>query len=243
MRYWSAYVPEGNGIAERCHHTVKRIATRSHCLIAEAMYWYNVTLKDNETPSSMPANDIYQYEQRVMGIDPKPSPPEVRSNACQVGEPVRVKPPNCRCTTRFCKGQVDGVISPQIVLVNDTPHHVKDLRRRDELAVTEEDESDTLSGSEIRVMVTCESEGQHSSAQLMSEEDTKDENDQASGNGGNMENLTTTKHPTTQRRSTWQKQVVPSCHICDRDSWGECSENWDENRHTPQCKRQCICSV
>ncbi len=37
--------------------------------------------------------------------------------------------------------------------------------------------------------MTCESEGQHSSAQLMSEEDTKDEDDQTSGDRGNVANL------------------------------------------------------
>ena len=159
MRYRSAYVPEGNGIAEQCHHTVKRITARLHCSITEAMYWYIATPEDNETPCSMPASGIFQYEQRVKGIDPNPSSPEARSNAYQVGEPVWVKPLDCRCTTRFCKGQVDGVISPQTVLVNGTPHQVKHLRRRDESAVTEEDESDTLSGSEMGVLVTCESEG------------------------------------------------------------------------------------
>ena len=69
MRYQSAYVPEGNSIVEQCHHTVKRIAMRSS--IAEAVYWYNAIPKDNETMSSAPVN----------GMDPKLSPPEVRSNA------------------------------------------------------------------------------------------------------------------------------------------------------------------
>ena len=59
----------------------------------------------------------------------------------------------------------------------------------------EEDESDTLSGSEMGVMVTCESEGQHSSALSMSEEDTEDENDQTSGDRGNVGNLME-EHPT-----------------------------------------------
>ena len=71
MRYRSVYVPEGNGIAERCHHTVKRIAVRSRCSVAEAIYWYNVTPKDNETLSCAPVNGIYQYEQCVKGIDPQ----------------------------------------------------------------------------------------------------------------------------------------------------------------------------
>ena len=129
MRYRSAYVSEGNGIAERCHRTVKRIAVRSRCSIAEAVFWYNATPKDIETPSSAPANCIYQYEQRMKGIDPEPSPPEDRSNVFQNGEPVWFKPPDSRCTARIYKGRVDGVISPETVLVNGTPHHVKDMHQ------------------------------------------------------------------------------------------------------------------
>ena len=59
------------------------------------MYWYNATPKDNETLSSVPANGIYQFEQRVKGIDPKQSLPDIRSNAYQVGEPVWVEPLDC----------------------------------------------------------------------------------------------------------------------------------------------------
>ena len=69
---------------------------------------------------------------------------------------------------------------------------MKDLCRREESAITEVDESDTLSGNEMGVMVTCESEGQHSSAQITSEED---EDDQTSGDEGNAGNLTEA-HPT-----------------------------------------------
>ena len=87
MLYQSAYVPEGNSIVEQCHHTVKRIAARSCCLVAEAIYWYNTTPKHNKT-SSAPANGIYQYEQCMKGVDSKPSLPEDRSNVYQIGEPV-----------------------------------------------------------------------------------------------------------------------------------------------------------
>ena len=153
MRYWIAYVPEGNCIVEQCHRTVKRIAMRLCFSIVEAVCWYNVIPQNNETPSSTPVNAIYQYEQRVKGIDPKLSLLEVRSNVYQVGEPVWVKTLDCQCTTRFCKGQVNGVISPQTVLVNGTPRHVKDPRRCDESTITEEDESDTSSSSEMGVIV------------------------------------------------------------------------------------------
>ena len=47
LRFHCAYVPFGNGIIERCHRTVKRIAARKQCTIPEAVYWYNVTPKDD----------------------------------------------------------------------------------------------------------------------------------------------------------------------------------------------------
>ena len=49
--------------------------------------------------------------------------------------------------------------------------------------------------------MTCKSESQHLSAQLMSEEDTKDKDDQTSGDGGNVRNLTV-EHLTLPRRNT-----------------------------------------
>ena len=127
------------------------------------------------------------------------------------------------------------------VLVNGTNNYEKDLCRWDESAVTEDDESDTSSGSYMGVMVTYES-GQYSSAQLTSAEDTKHENDQTSGDRGNVGNLIE-EHPTLPRRSTWQKRTPPPCHICDHEIRTECSENWDENHHSPQPKCQQICST
>ena len=98
------------------------------------------------------------------------------------------------------------MISTQTVLVNGTPCQVKDLHRCNESGVMEEDESDTSFSSKMGVMVIYELEGQHSSAQLTSEEDTKDEDDQTSGDRGNAENLME-EHPTLPQRSTRQKRV------------------------------------
>ena len=136
-------------------------------------------------------------------------------------------PPN------FAKGQVDGVTSPQTVLVNGTPYDVKDLCRC-ESAIIEEDENDTSSGNEMGVVVTCESEGRHSSAQSTSEEDTKDENDQTSRDKGNVE---------TRRKSTLHFLEEAPGRNGHHEIRAECSENWDENRHSPQHKRQRICST
>ena len=74
------------------------------------------------------------------------------------------------------------------------------------------------------VMVTYELEGPHSFAQLMSEEDTKNEDDQTSGDRRNVENLRE-EHPALPRRSTRQKRALPPYHICDHEIKGGRTEN------------------
>ena len=107
MRYKCAHVPEDNGISERCHCTVKRIAANMQCSIQEVVYWY-ITSKDDETPLSVPANGMYQYEQHMKGLDSKLSSLGGESNPYQVGELVWVKTPSSRCTTQFSKGCVNS---------------------------------------------------------------------------------------------------------------------------------------
>ena len=69
VRLICAYVASGNGIAERCRRSVKRIAARKCCSIAEAVYWYNVAPKDDVDTATAPANRLYIYGMRVLGID------------------------------------------------------------------------------------------------------------------------------------------------------------------------------
>ena len=69
LRFRCAYAPTGNGIAERCHCMVKWIAARMHCPIQEAVYWYNITPRDDVSPSTVPANRIYCYEVGVKGAN------------------------------------------------------------------------------------------------------------------------------------------------------------------------------
>ena len=59
LRLRCAYAPSGNGIVERCHWTIKTIAARKQCTIREAVYWHNVTPKDDVSSSSAPANRIH----------------------------------------------------------------------------------------------------------------------------------------------------------------------------------------
>ena len=67
LRLRCAYVPSVNGIAERSHRSIKKIAARKQCTISEATYWY-ITPKDGAPPATTPANAIYRYRVREKGI-------------------------------------------------------------------------------------------------------------------------------------------------------------------------------
>ena len=94
MRLQSAYVPAGNGIVERSHRTIKRIATRTRCLVMEAVYWYNVTPKDDVSASTAPANIIYSYTARIRGVDVTLPPEDAGPSSYKVGDSVWVKIPH-----------------------------------------------------------------------------------------------------------------------------------------------------
>ena len=65
----------------------------------------------------------------------------------QVGDEVWVKPPNARCTTRWNRGIVNGVNSPNNVEVDGTPRHLLDLRPT-ACGVSEEDRNVDAGGVE-----------------------------------------------------------------------------------------------
>ena len=143
IRFRAAHVPSGNGIIERCHRSIKVIAARTGCTVAEAVYRYNVSPRDDETAESAPANLLYRYEVRVRGMDGREDEAQrpwegqrASSETAAVRDPYRpgdsvwVRPPRARCDTQYGKGRVTRVISDQCVEVDGMPRHVKELRHR-----------------------------------------------------------------------------------------------------------------
>lgn len=127
LRFRCAYVPSGNGIVERNHRSVKTIATRKNCSVLEAVYWYNVTPKDNLSPSTAPADVLHTYHIRVRGIDATP-PPESQITEGEYKGTLSGSRLRGKCITKFGTGHVTEVVSQQSVRVNGTPRHVRDLR-------------------------------------------------------------------------------------------------------------------
>ena len=136
VRYRCAHSPSGNGTVERCHRTVKVIAARKNCTVAEAVYWHNVSPRSDGGPESAPAERLYQYKVRVRGLDGVEAANTERNAECvervpyRRGDSVWVRPPGARCDEQYTQGTVTDLISEQAVAVDGMPRHTRDLRRR-----------------------------------------------------------------------------------------------------------------
>ena len=149
MRFRCAHVPSGNGITERAHRTIKRIAVRKKCSVLEAVFLYNLSPKDGQDASSTPASRVHSYSWRMPGVDPS-DPSLSTGNATssfRIGDVVWVKPKNYRCTGRFGTGRVTGVISSQAIEVDGVPRHVRDVRLAADREVANPEEGDAADGS------------------------------------------------------------------------------------------------
>ena len=214
MRFRCAYVPAGNGIVDRSHRTLKRIATRTRCSVMEAVYWCNVTLKDDASASTAPANMIYSYTTRIKGIDVMSRPEDAGPSSYKVGDSVLVKIPHGRCTTQFGKGTITGVYSPHSVLLDGTPRHVKDVRPLRGVVTTNcritfsEDEAPMLYFTRED---PAASESDHSDRGQHGPGDTSEDEDIAES--------------VPLRRSSRLKRPAPRCTLCDSQIREECECN------------------
>ena len=129
LQFRCAYSPSWNGIVERSHRTVKTIAARKNCSILEAVYWHNVTPKDDVSPCTASADALHRYHVRIKGVEDNPLPePEMTRRKYEKGGVVWVKNPRGKYTTKYSTSRVTEVISPQSVKIDGVPHHVKDIQ-------------------------------------------------------------------------------------------------------------------
>ena len=143
LRFRCAYVPAGNVIAERCDLTVKRIAAKMRYPIQEAVYWYKITPRDDVLPSTAPGNRIYRYKVRVKGLDTLMTSSDPKNSFYQIEDCEWVKTPHNRCTTKFNRGRVAGVICSQSLLVDGIARHVRYLRPCLSVTASEKDSDNT----------------------------------------------------------------------------------------------------
>lgn len=135
-RFRCAYRASGNGIVERVHRTVKRVAARSGISPKEATFWYNLAPVDGDSesaPSTVLFSSNYRWRNPssgVAGVSLRPSSGGGGGDGGQfcVGDLVYVKPSPMRCTTRWPTGRVTAILSEHAVEVDGIPRHVADCR-------------------------------------------------------------------------------------------------------------------
>lgn len=132
--------PSGNGIVERNHRTVKRMAARSKSNILDMVYWYNVSPKDNVEDSSVPMNGVYVYERTFPNLKQDRGKVATKNSAFYVGQRVYVKPKNARCTDEWPIRKVSNVRNDLTVEIDHIPRHVADIRPVGENDSTEDHE-------------------------------------------------------------------------------------------------------
>ncbi|KAG1715034.1 hypothetical protein GQR58_000608 [Nymphon striatum] len=130
LRFRAAYAPSGNGIVERNHRTIKRIAERGGISPEEATFWYNVTPRKDTDAGSVPSNGLYRYTWRVPFDVNLVKVESFEDSPFAVGDEVWVKPPIPSCTRQWSLGIVSDVVSRYVVRVDGMPRHVKDIRKR-----------------------------------------------------------------------------------------------------------------
>lgn len=126
-RFRCAYKPGGNGVVERNHRTIKRMAARVGADPRDMTFWYNMAPRGGKDSAS-PAQVLFKYGWRCYAAETVPEV-EDAEGGYQRGDPVFVKPPATRCTTVWPRGMVTGVVSETNVEVDGIPRHVSDLRQ------------------------------------------------------------------------------------------------------------------
>ena len=117
------YKPSRNGIIERNHRTIKRLAARCDEDLLDVVYMYNLTPrnKDGISPSGRMFCQPWRWFKNEHEI--KICDNDIFSSF-SVGDSVYVKPADSRCTSVWSRGIVTKVNSKWNV-----PRHVRDLRR------------------------------------------------------------------------------------------------------------------
>jgi len=126
LEFRAAYYPQGNGIVERHHRTIKRIVARARVSPLMAVHRYNSAPMVDELVESCPAHRIYAYRWRKGVSETEAS--EVVGNPFTEGQSVFVRPADARCMSRWRPGVISRVVSRWKVEVDGMPRHIRDIR-------------------------------------------------------------------------------------------------------------------
>ena len=179
----AAYRPQGNGLIERNHRTIKRSAERSGRTIHQIVALYNNTT--HSTTGTVPYELLFSARSKIAGcrhqredLATRPNLRTVRNtssstvdNPFLVGDEVYVKPPNPRCTTRW-QGpfRVSEVIDGAKVRLDGLSgiRHVSHLRQHIRIAENVDEETTDESQDEAAMDSLSDSDNSGNETVLLS---------------------------------------------------------------------------
>jgi hypothetical protein len=135
-----AYRPSGNGIVERNHRTIKRMAARSGGDILRMVYWYNMSPRSKIDEKTIPSHLLFSYSWKSPTVIKSTGKKTTGASKFLAGQDVFVKPANAKCTTPWPTGVVTGSHGGVQVEVDGVPRHVADVRSVPMVRNDEDDE-------------------------------------------------------------------------------------------------------
>ena len=167
--------------------------------IMEAVYWYNITSRDNVSPLTAPANWV-----QLKGINALP-PDEPKQ--LQIGYDVG----NCVWIKTLIGWWITSVISPENILDDSMHRHVRDLHPGMGSNTLESGSDNKLSAQRARTIIINDARSdllgvgnQDATADTSADESSKEE-------------------ITLPWRSARRKKPAPVCYLCDHQIMGEFS--------------------
>ena len=163
-----AYRPQGNGISERNHRTIKTMAARSSNSIEECVFWYNNTTNCNTT--SPPYTLLFHAKPKMPGVnaeraekcvsldetDEKESERTRDGNPYVVGEQVYARTDG-KCTSEWSGPHVVTAVKSAVSVELDedgVTRHVSHLRRVPRAAINEVEFSSSSDSEDDTVFQT-----------------------------------------------------------------------------------------
>lgn len=129
LHFRCAHRPSGNGIVERHHRTIKRMASRTSGSPLEMVFWYNFSSSAGSGADQAPCSSVHNYKWRsplsTMAQNPVSKQP---TGGFAVGDRVLARPAASRCTSRWREGTVTAVSDKHGVEVDNFHRHLHDLR-------------------------------------------------------------------------------------------------------------------
>lgn len=144
IRYRCAYRPQGNGIVERHHRTIKRMAARTQGDPLLMVYYYNIAPLKKSDIATVPATQMFARQWRLRDMKEAENDKMEIVARFGVGDNVFVKPIDSRCTSVWSRGVVTAINSSTNVSVDAVPRHVNDLRKIPSDIAEEEQDDDVV---------------------------------------------------------------------------------------------------